>query len=499
MLKAIMLLFLLALSWIGALWFIFPIDLNALSYPNLILLHASPPVVLFSVWFLHRMRQTHRQILAEAHQRSEEEAQRRATQAADQQQREAELRHLRFACNCRAAVVTGTGLPTSLLMSALPEDSADEEDTDNDSIFDDKGENSEPLALSADMQEFAKPLRQALVAIYRETPAALVLPVYVAPPTHLAATEVIALIHRFVLDIGESLDSELDSALDHETQVRFAPSGNGVTDRAIALFEQTPDLPGAVIVAFDAPIQRDRIEYAKAGSSQQRALVATTLDERAEWCGHPGMAVVALLLTHSDLAAMLASIRNCSPEGDAAEPSMTPFWNRATTKSAQLERLIRLPLDRREALGERTVLARIHRSAFSSHPSEDDTKSLGPKVQSLLEQASMASALLWSENGSAKKPAALGWVVHNAGTVGRYATRLGALASSIRQLGHDLHPLDAATNLANSISDFGAATAWVMLAEAIARTSESGKAVLAIDFQPEDGLAVSATMPIPSA
>ena len=498
MLRSVTVLFFLSLSWIGALWFALPIELNALSYPRLILLHASPPVLLFLMWLFRRMWHKRRQALAEERQRSEEEAKRLASLAAAQQQREAELRHLRFACDCRAAAVTGTNLPTSLLMSALPEDGGDEDDTDDDD-FDDEDDDAEPLALTVDLQEFAQPLRQALDAIYRATPAALVLPVFVAPPAHLAAAEVIALIRRFISDIGERLSSELDFTHDQEAQVRFAPGGNGVADRAIALFEQTPDLPGALIVSFDAPIQRDRMDYAKAFSSGQRAKVATTLDERAQWCGKPGTAVVAMLLTHPDLAAMLATIRDCVLEDDAANPAMTPFWQRAATRTEQLERLVRLPLDKREALSERPVLARVHRSAFSPHQTQDDAKNLGPTVQSLLEQALIASDLTEPDNRIADKPPVLGWLVQNAGTVGRYAARMGALAASIRQLGHDLHPLDDATNFANTIGDFGAATVWVMLAEAITRSSESGKAVLTVDFQQESGLAVSATVPIPSA
>ena len=76
MLRSVTVLFFLSLSWIGALWFALPIELNALSYPRLILLHASPPVLLFLMWLFRRMWHKRRQALAEERQRSEEEAKR---------------------------------------------------------------------------------------------------------------------------------------------------------------------------------------------------------------------------------------------------------------------------------------------------------------------------------------------------------------------------------------------------------------------------------------
>lgn len=514
MLKSLLALVVLVASWIMTLWFVLPIDLNALPYPRLILLHAAPPALLFMLWLSHRLWQRRRQSLSDARRQAEEEAQRQAAKTATQQQRQAELRQQRFGCDCRAAVVTGTSIPTSILMCARSADDAGEE-TDDDDFLDGEDERSEP-ELSPELQEFADPLRQALAVIYRETPAALALPVYVVPPTHLAATEVIALIRRFRREIGGDLDPEFQLEFDSDAiPVKFAPNGNGVADSAIALFEQLPDLPGAIVVALDAPIQRDRAAYAKATTSEQRAAVTAELDERARWCGQSGLAVVTLLLTHPEIATMLASIRDYSPENDSENNAMTPFWQRTSTPNEQLIPLARLPLSTREALGERTVLARIHRAEFSPSRPQLGSMDFGLFIQSLMEKAFAASGLIEpagstseaatvTENVAEKvaveateNPAELGWLVHNAGTADRYAARLGAMASSFRYFGHDLHPLDDATNFAAAIGDFGVATAWAMLAEAVMRTAESGTATLSADFQADNGLAISVTARVP--
>lgn len=512
MLKSLLALVVLVASWIMALWFVLPVNLNALPYPRLILLHVVPPALLFVLWLIRRVWQRRRQSRADARQLADEEAQRQAAKTAAQQQRQAELRQRRFGCDCRAAVVTGTNIPTSILMCARSADDAGEE-TDDDDFLDVEDERSEPK-LSSELEEFADPLRQALAVIYRETPAALALPVYVVPPTHLAATEVIALIRRFRQEIGGDLDPDFQPEFDPDAiPVKFAPSGNGVADSAIAVFEHLPDLPGAILVALDAPIQRDRMAYAKATASEQRAAVTAELDECARWCGQSGLAVVTLLLTHPEIATMLASIRAYSPDDEIADDAMKPFWQRSLLPPEQLAQLARMAPSTREQLAGRAVLARIHRTAFSQCEPRVGSTDLGLLAQSLMEKAFVASGLIepagCTNAASAvtetvveepavkvtENPAELGWLVHNAGTVDRYAARLGAMASSLRYFGHDLHPLDDATNFAVVVGGFGAATAWAMLAEAVMRTAESGTATLLVDFRTDNDLALSVTTP----
>lgn len=512
MLKSLLALVVLVASWIMAVWFVLPIDLNALPYPRLILLHVAPPALLFVLWLTRRVWQRRRQSRADARQQAEEDAQRQAAKTAAQQKRQAELRQQRFGCDCRAAVVTGTNIPTSILMCAGSADDTDE-DADDDDFLDGEDERSEP-ELSPELQEFADPLRQALAVIYRETPAALALPVYVVPPTHLAATEVIALIRRFRREIGGDLDPDFQPEFDPDAiPVKFAPSGNGVSDGAIAVFEHLPDLPAAILVALDTPIQRDRAAYAKAATSEQRAAVTAELDERARWCGQSGLAVVTLLLTHPEIATMLASILDYSPDDGIADDAMKPFWQRSSLPPEQLAQLARLAPSTREQLGERAVLARIHRTAFSPCEPRVGSTDFGLLIQSLMEKAFVASGLIepagrtnaataMTEDDvhepavkTTEPPAGLGWFVHNAGTVDRYAARLGAMASSLRYFGHDLHPLDDATNFAATIGDFGVVTAWAMLAEAVMRTAESGTATLLVDFRTDNDLALSVTTP----
>jgi hypothetical protein len=86
-----------------------------------------------------------------------------------------------------------------------------------------------------------------------------------------------------------------------------------------------------------------------------------------------------------------------------------------------------------------------------------------------LEQALIASDLTEPDNRIADKPPVLGWLVQNAGTVGRYAARMGALAASIRQLGHDLHQFVA------ELEQQG--VAFESLTEKIETSSAAGKLV----------------------
>lgn len=507
MLSSLLLLIGLALLWSLALWFALPINLSTFSNFGLLLLHILPPFGLWGSWLGLRAWQRRRKAQAWARQEAASEGKRQETLLAVRQQREADLAQLRTGCDCRAAIVAGLGEGASALKAGLPE--APLADDEGDAVVDEDAA-LDPPALSSELQEFAGPLRQALESIYRETPAALVLPVYVAPPTHIPAAETIALIRQLIHEIGASLEPSIAVTPD-EVRVAFVPSGNGAADSAITLFDRLPDLPGAVLLALDSPVQRDQAAYDKLTTGDQRAAMTAEVDERQTWYGKPGLAVVALLLTHPETNAMLAAIHDYSRDDDAAFNVMTPFWQKASAPGGQLAPLARLAPAEREAIGQQPVLARIHRAAFGTGKPQARPLEMSLFCQSLMEKALLAGGMSPKDGGAgddtivpdtageeaAPPPAFLGWLVHNAGTVDRHGPRLGALATAIRHFNFDLHPLNEATNFANAVGDFGAATPWAMLAEAVALVADSGTAVLCADFQMNDGLAMSIAMPGP--
>ena len=508
MFRSLLLLIGLVALWTLSLWFVLPIDLSVLPYRQLILLHVLPPLALGGVGLILRAWRRGRKARALARQQADEEAQQREVMTTARQQREAEWTRLHFGCDCRAAVVTGLGDDASALKSALPETPpADEEGEESDTESDGDAAVVSPV-LNAELQEFAGPLRQALESIYQEIPAALALPVYLVPPTHISAIDIIALVRKSIHEIGARLDPPIDVSPD-KVQVAFAPSGNDAADSVIELFDRNPDLPGAVLLAFDSPVQRNQVAYTQLATSAQRAAFAADLDERAAWSGAPGRAIVALLLTHPKISAMLATIQGYSQDSDAAINAMTTFWERTAVPNGQLAALARIAPAERETLGRQPVLARIHRSAFGQTELQARTLELNRMCRSLMEKTLLAGGLLPTSRGSddeaiapipeteESKPAALRWLVHNAGTVARCGPRLSALAAAIRDLGFDLHPQDEATNVASVSGDFGLATAWVMLAETVMRSSDTHGAALCADFQQGAGVAMSVVKPAP--
>ena len=512
MLKSLLLLITLTILWTLAVWFVLPLNLSTLSYPNLVLLHGLPPLTLLVVWLVLRAWRRRHKIRALARQQAVEEAQRQEVMATARQQREVEAAHQRFGCDCRAVVVTGLGGKTSTLKAALPENVANEDDIKDEFELElatelEEEDSAAPLALTEELQEFAAPLRQALESIYQATPATVALPVYLVPPSHIPALETIGLVRQYIHEIGASLNPPI-AVLPEDVRVAFAPTGNGAADSAIALFDNLSELPGAVLIALDSPIQRDQAVYAKLATSDQRTAMTVEMDERATWRGTPGLAVVAMLLTHPEINRMLATIHDYSQAHDAAFDAMTPFWQKQTAPSGQLAALARINPVEREILSQQPVLARIHRTAFGTTKPPVRPLEMGLYFQALMEKALLAGGLLSeshesddslspSPEGKAPTPPVLTWLVHNAGTVERYGPRLSGLATAIRHFGFDLHPLSEATNFAQSVGDFGAATPWVMLAEAVVRTSDSGAIVLNADFQENDGLAMSTTLPVP--
>lgn len=489
--KSLLLLLGVAVLWILAVWFVLPTVPATFPDISKSLFYVLPPFFALGLWQTFRRWKRRRKARILVEREAAGETEREHAKAAAQQQREAELAHLRFACDCKLAVITGLDNGAGAMKAALPDAPLGEQHTDADE------EDAAPPVLGEELQAFAAPLRQALESIYQQAPAALALPVYLVPPTHIPAIESIELVRRYACEIGADLDPPIEVAPD-KVRITFATSGNSAADSALELFDRNPNLPGAVLLAFDSPVQRDQAAFKARATSEQRTSFLAELDERATWRGAPGSAVVALLLTHPSLEAMLAGIQGLVGGDSQPSDAMTPFWQKAGASTEELVPLSKIALEWREALGNLAVLTRVHRATFGMATPETRALEMTSTSRLLMEKALLAGSLITELDAADQEakdnepaPPVVRWLVHNAGTVERNGPRLSALAAALRYFGIDLHLLDEATNVASVGGDFGPASTWVMLAEAAVRSSELGASVLCADFQPDGGVSMS--------
>lgn len=510
MLRSLLVLLVLALTWVLILWFALPVQITAQPIGTIVFEHAVPPFVLWSGWLLVVALRKRRKAQALAREQAATEAERQQALAELQERQAAELAQLRFGCDCRGAVITGLSLGSEILEAALPpadppagEDEAPE-DAEEDADF------PRPERSPA-MGEFAGPLKQALEAIYQSAPAALALPVFVLPPAHVAATEAFEVIRDLIIEIAEALERG-DIVEATGVQVRFVPGGDTPSESILRIFDHQPDLPGALVLAFDSPVQRDEAAFQKAISSEERASIVAEISERSTWLGEPQTAAVALLVTHLDADAMLAGISDVAWGDSPPDDALVPYWQRQGELSGVQAALARFSPDEREALRQMPQLARIHRAATAQLSSQARLMEACVTHQTVLEKALLAGGLPRgdlstgesdpSESASdelANEPKPLGWLLHNAGTLERYGPRLGALASALSHFGFDLHPLDEATNFAQQVGDLGAATPWAMLAEGAVQASKLEAPALIGHYEPGEALALSLAMPAAKA
>jgi hypothetical protein len=504
MLRSLLVLFVLALAWVLILWFALPFQITDQPISVVLLAHALPPLVLWSGWLLVVALRKRRRAQALAREQAATEAERQQALAGLQERQAAELARLRFGCDCRAAVITGLSVGPDILEAALPP--ADTPDGEDDEPEDAEEDADFPTPeRSPAMAEFAGPLKQALEAIYQSAPAALALPVFVLPPVHVAAADAFEATRDQIIEIAEALECG-DIMEGTGVQVRFVPGGDAPSESILRIFDHQTDLPGALILAFDSPAQRDEAAFEKAMSSEERATITAAIRDRSTWLGEPQTAVVALLITHPEVESMLTSICDTTLEGAHPDESLVPFWQRSGELTGTLAALVHFSTGDRDVLNQLPRLSRIHRAATAQLTSQARAMEACIIHQTALEKVLLAGGLPQSkhaadENGHAssqapaKQTKPLGWLLHNAGTLERYGPRLGALATAMSHFGFDLHPLDEATNFAQQVGDLGATTAWAMLAEAAVRASKLDAPALISYYEPEEGLALSLITP----
>lgn len=493
MMRSILVLIAVVLGWLAILWFLIVPDFSQWGIPQLATLHVLPPIFAWGGWMMWlRYRQKNAEMVA-AERAAAEENERRARREAARAQYDKELQHRTFACDCRALsvaqlTVSGDGplLPEGIGADfSRVEAAAWDDDEDRDDL----------------LSHLRPAIEEALERIHEQCAVALRFPIYVSPPADASGDEVLACIREVraaIMVAGDGVSSpEGGSQGPVELgRILFLPVGNSVADRVIGLFEGDPELPGALVLAFDSPAWNERRRDVGGGPDEGE------LRQQHQWLGRPGQGVVALFLTPTRLAEMLQAAPRFRGEYDA----MTPYWEKAPV-AASGTLLASLSEDEREALQQSPVMARIHRAAtaqFDGKPlrGTELTRIIEPLIERAQINAKLVELPFESPDGSlaessassgsegkADAPPSCTWLIHNAGGVDCSGTRLAALGVAMLNREIDIDPIGEASNLVVRIGDLGAARGAAMLALALARSVDTGGAALCADFNGGMGVA----------
>lgn len=459
----------LVATWWAALWFLIAPGFGSWGPVALVGSHALPPLGLWAGWLAFRRYRQEKAAAAEAARAAAAEAEKAAALAEAQRQHEAALQRRQFACDCR-------GLAMLRLRQA---DAGEAEPKPVPGVATTLVDEVPPAESYESIQEaLGESLHQVMLDLYASCPAAARLPHYIVPPADSVGEEVLALVRGALSRAADELS--LVAAM-QPASVVYLPGGDSAANRVIGLFESVPDLPGAVVLAFDSP------QLATPAEEFDFDDLSPELKERRKWHGQPGHGLFALLLTPPTLAELLADLGAASP-GDQGD-SMTPYWQKNFDRPTAAARVALNPAEA-EALLAAPVLGRIHRAVAAQL---DDKQRGGGRALARIVAASIGDAAInatlkdWPFEGAgadAGTPAELpcGWLVHNCGAVDAGGTRLAALSVGLGEAGSELDPINAATNLVVEVGDLGAARSLGQLALTVTHVAGSGQPALAVEF-----------------
>lgn len=484
MIRALLFFVALLAAWAATLWFGIKPDFSQWPQARVLALHAGPPLALAVIWGLWRIVQwssARNAGKASAEAEAAETAKRQAARDEARRRHAEDLRHRQRACDCRGVAMMQVGQPESaknafgLLNRAV-----------EFSPFD--GEAEEDATLLAHL---SAGIVGALESLYSSVPGAAVFPVYVVPPAEVAGTEVFACVQEARAQALNAHGLERRQGTDFN-RVLFLPGPDIAADRVLGLFDNAPDLPGAVILAFDSAWLR-RTQNGTAGSDSGE-------NARHDRIGEPSQGVFALLVTSPDLESRLDAATGEVTEVDA----MTPYWERGLPAAGQDILLAALTPEEKDSLGNAAILARIHRAGRGQFPeSQQQALSMTRTMAGLIEHAQVNAALIDSpfdalettDNAEDFPAPDCGWLVHNAGSVDRAGRRLAALGTALQNRGLSTDPVDAATNVVVQGGDYGQARSVALLALTVARVVEHNAAALCVEFSGDDGVGVYFALP----
>lgn len=495
MLRSILVFLIVGALWWTALWFGIAPDFSKWSNPGLLAIHVLPPLTLYLSWWFWRRHAKQKKIQTLEEREKKAQAEQQAALEAARAKHTQEMQTRRFSCDCRVMAIGDLAinangpleLPEGLSVS-IDIVTADEKAT---------------TVAKTDLFDALEPaIVDALGYVYQECGAAAVFPIYVVPPASVSAADVI----KRVREINAKLIADMMLSVKPKAgtpSVLFLPSGDSAANSVIALFENTPDLPGAVVLAFDSPLSQ-----AAGLSSDEDA------SEQDTPFGKPSHGVFALLFTNADLPAMLNAVAGRRESVEEEHDSLTPFWEKNQQPTGNLALLTMASLELREELAQLPAIARIHRAAFVQTGKSKDKErvlELSRTFTTLLERAQINAGLIdvpflsdaadgqadGKKEGEEKAPAGsrCEWLVHNAGEPGRIGTRLSAMGSALLYFKIDRNPTEIATNIVSKVGNLGRATPIGMLALALVQAQGKGAPVLCAEFSEPDGIAVAFAVP----
>lgn len=483
-----------ATAWVAALWLVLLPGMA--GWPDLAVaaVHIAPPASVTLLWAFAR-RRIQRKHANQARERDEHvQAERTAARDAARKAYNDEMRRRRFGCDCRMVTFSRIGLATPTPLPDLGQPNVDIRPVELDA---DADRDSGPL-----LDCLAPGIGDALYAIYSACRASIAFPIYVLPPAELSGEAVLAHLRTMQSAIAEEFSPEFDTRL-AQPSILFLPAADSVPGSALSLFESDPDMPGALILAFDSPYVRTPANEDAFDDEPDAASIA-----RMQLSGRPSEAVVAMLMTNPELPSMLDAI-SPAPGADMTD-SMTPFWERAIHAGGALESLSQMSHEIRTELGDLPVLGCVHRAAVR-HPRAERTGvlELTRIFQDALEQAQINAGLIappfvfndtpaeTNEVDAKPTPDACAAIVHNAGSVEVAGRRLAALGSALFYFEIDLSPVDndAVLNVVSRIGDTGRASGIGQLALAIVYAAKKAAPALCAEFMPDDSIAASFVMP----
>ncbi|SCK08513.1 hypothetical protein [Vogesella sp. LIG4] len=466
MLKLLALLGLSTTLWWAALWLLIPVHWQQLSPTVMLLLHLLPPLLLTALVQLWRQRQARREQAAAQAQADAEAAEQQTRRDEARERHHSELRERQQVLHCRW-----------LWVQALPQ-------RDELAWLDELPEACAWQALTEDELEAGSPLdslhqvaEEGLAALYEELPGAAALPLLLEVLPGTGGMEQVGRIKQWQ---QQAWQQQQGDAPQPASDCRFLPGSGTVADRVQQFLAQDPELPGAVLLALDAPHA--------AWSPDDEADDATRQQWREQ--GRPGAAVVLLLFLRAGLAAPAS-------DAQAAADPYQPYWERdpASVNAGWG----RVPAGAQQGLAALPLLACLAQSGQGTL-GRPGTLQLTRQLQPLLDNALVNASLLdypfSAEDADPQRNQAdsVAWLVHNGGDVDAGGVRMAAIGSNLTRHQIGLDPVDEASNLVREWGHVGAATPALLTALTVTHCARLAAPAVLAQFQ-QDHAALSLARP----
>lgn len=451
---------LLAALWWALLWLVLPISWLQGEFPSFIAVHVVPPFLPITAWVAGKRTWAWRKVKIKDRAEKIEAAEKAAAQEAAKAEHHKTQEQLRTFVECRAVWAAFASIPKWTEAGAK-----------QCVIVEQPPEFLQGIGREAAL---TPSLQSVFSVAFEKCKAAVWLPVYFASDD-TAQQGWIERAWEQAVEEGniESYPPQPDCAL--------LPGSGEIQDRLIALFENCPDLPAAILVGMDSPLA-DAVQQAP-GSR----------------LGH---AVAALLLSRPGLSAPSEAQIAAASHWHEADDPMMPFWERERAHSAEASPAWgNMPLALQpEFLKNFPPIATLHRAAILHNPAPRQnalTQQFHETAQGALIRAGLRELPFEGEKqkieqAKPKEPEFLdlGWVVHNADP-----NSLGALTPALNSLGCELDPITEASNVVTEHGDAGEAREMLMLLESLIRVAQLQKPILIAGFDNNKGISIGLACP----